>query len=192
MPVLHDNLGERQRIPFGTINESMAVNFAACLLLIVQFLLGMVVNLYIIVPKHHPGSYAHNFFAGVASGVAWVIPSGPGWLAAHVIAGIVLVVAALANVLLSSSTGSRLYSVCSVLGTLAILGAAFNGMSFLNYGRSFSSMIMAGLWALAVGSYLTCLYLASHWVATKNEESSLERTLPSTGPGRGSDSARMP
>jgi hypothetical protein len=48
-----------------------------------------------------------------------------------------------------------------VLGALAILGAAFNGVSFLNYGHSFSSMIMAGLWALALACYLTGLFVAA-------------------------------
>ena len=48
----------------------------------------------------------------------------------------------------------------SVLGALAILGAGFNGMSFLNYGHDFSSMIMAGLWALALACYLTGMFLA--------------------------------
>ena len=47
----------------------------------------------------------------------------------------------------------------SVLGALAILGPAFNGVSFLNYGHPFSSMIMAGLWALALACYLTGMFL---------------------------------
>ena len=43
----------------------------------------------------------------------------------------------------------------AVLGALAIVGAGFNGASFLDYGRAFSSMIMTGLWALALACYLT-------------------------------------
>ncbi|HEX3516564.1 MAG TPA: hypothetical protein VHT26_21440 [Trebonia sp.] len=37
---------------------------------------------------------------------------------------------------------------------LAVIGAAFNGVSFVNYGQAFSSMIMAVLWALALGCYV--------------------------------------
>jgi hypothetical protein len=48
--------------------------------------------------------------------------------------------------------------VTSIVGVLAIIGAGFNGASFLNYGHDFSSMIMAGLFAVALGSYLTGLY----------------------------------
>lgn len=137
------------------------VNFIACLLLIAQFLLGMVVNLYVTTPKHHPGTVAHNFFTGIVSAVAWVIPDGPGWLAAHVVLGLALVVAALTNMWVSPSMGSRLYAIASVLGAMAIVGAAFNGASFLDYEHSFSSMIMAGLWGVSLASYLTCLYVAA-------------------------------
>jgi hypothetical protein len=55
--------------------------------------------------------------------------------------------------------GSRL--AASVLGALAILGAGFNGASFLDYGHDFSSMIMAGLWALALACYLAGVLLAA-------------------------------
>ena len=48
-----------------------------------------------------------------------------------------------------------------MLGALAIVGAGFNGASFLNYGQNFSSMIMAGLWALALGCYLTSMFLVA-------------------------------
>ena len=33
----------------------LAVNFAACLLLLIQYLLGMAVNLYVAIPGRHPG-----------------------------------------------------------------------------------------------------------------------------------------
>jgi hypothetical protein len=49
----------------------------------------------------------------------------------------------------------------SVLGALAILGAGFNGASFVDYGQNFSSMIMAGLWALALACYIAGVFLAA-------------------------------
>jgi hypothetical protein len=57
------------------------------------------------------------------------------------------------------------FKLSSVLGALAILGAAFNGVSFLNYGHAFTSMIMAGLWALALACYITGLYLAARRIS---------------------------
>lgn len=145
----------------GPGSRLLAVNFAACLLLLAQYLLGMVVNVYVILPAHHPGAHASNYFSGVASGVAWVIPHGPGWAAAHAAFGLALVLIAFASLALGRLRRSRSYTAMSVLGALAILGAGFNGASFLNYGQPFSSMIMAGLWALALACYLTCMYLAA-------------------------------
>jgi hypothetical protein len=133
----------------------LAVNVAACVLLLIQYLLGMAVNLYVTLPARHPGAGAGNYFSGVASGLAWVIPSGPGWAAAHAAFGLALVVAAFAVVALTWRPGGRIATVTSVLGALAIVGAGFNGTSFLNYGHAFSSIIMAGLWALALACYIT-------------------------------------
>jgi hypothetical protein len=139
----------------------LAVNFTACLLLLVQYLLGMAVNLFVALPARHPGAGAHDYFAGVASGVAWVITQGPGWAAAHAALGLALVLAAFASIALTWRQGGRLAKVTSVLGALAILGAGFNGASFLDYGHAFSSMIMAGLWALALACYVTGLFAAA-------------------------------
>jgi hypothetical protein len=129
-------------------------------MLLVQYLLGMAVNLYVTLPGRHPGAGASNYFTDVASGLAWVIPDGPAW-AADAAFGLALVLAALAAIVLTRRQASRAATVTSVLGALAILGAGFNGMSFLNYGHDFSSMIMAGLWALALACYITGLFLAA-------------------------------
>ena len=139
----------------------LAVNLIACLLLLVQYLLGMVANLYVTLPAHHPGAKASNYFAGITSGVAWVIPHGAGWVAAHAALGLALVLAALADIVFTWRRGSRLVTATAVAGALFIIGAGFNGASFLNYGNNISSIIMAGLWALALACYLTGLYLAA-------------------------------
>jgi hypothetical protein len=139
----------------------LAVNLAACLLLLIQYLLGMAANLYVTIPARHPGAGAHNYFTGAASGVAWVISDGPAWAAAHAAFGLALVLAALAGIELTRRQGSRAATAASVLGALAILGAGFNGASFVNYGHDFSSMIMAGLWALALACYITGMFLAA-------------------------------
>ena len=139
----------------------LAVNFAACLLLLIQYLLGMAVNLYVVLPAAHPGAAAPDYFTGAASGLAWVIPDGPVWAGVHSAFGLALVVAASVGIALTWGRRSRMATVMSVLGALAILGAAFNGVSFLNYGHAFSSMIMAGLWALALACYLTGMFLAA-------------------------------
>jgi hypothetical protein len=151
--------------PPGPAGRLLAVNFAACVLLLIQYLLGMAVNLYVTLPGHHPGANAGNYFAGLASGLDWMIPHGPAWAAAHAAFGLALVLAAFAGIVLTRRQGSRVATVTSALGALAILGAAFNGVSFLNYGHAFSSMIMAGLWALALACYITGVYLAARRIS---------------------------
>jgi hypothetical protein len=145
----------------GRAGRRLAVNFAACLLLLIQYLLGMAVNIYVVLPARHPGASANDYFTGAASGLGWVIPDGPAWAAIHAAFGLALVVAAFAAIALTRGQPGRTATALAVLGALAILGAAFNGVSFLNYGHAFSSMIMAGLWALALACYLTGMFLAA-------------------------------
>ncbi|HZD65727.1 MAG TPA: hypothetical protein VE152_06495, partial [Acidimicrobiales bacterium] len=97
---------------------------------------------------------------GIVAGVGWVIPTGPAWVAAHASLGLGLVAAALVNAIWAVRLRRRAHTVTSILGFLAIVGAAFNGASFLNYGHDVSSMIMAALWALALASYVAGLALA--------------------------------
>jgi hypothetical protein len=85
----------------------LVVNLVACLLLLAQFLLGMVANLYVALPAHHPGAGASNYFGGLGSGLNWLIAHGPGWAAGHAVLGLALVVAALANIVFTWRRGSR-------------------------------------------------------------------------------------
>lgn len=154
--------------PRGRANPAdplIAVNLAVCLLLLIQYLLGMVVNLFVTLPGRHPGANASDYFTGSASGLGWVISDGPAWAAAHAAFGIALALAALAAIALAWRRGGRAATATSVLGALAILGAGFNGASFVDYGHNFSSMIMAGLWALALACYLAGVFLAARRLA---------------------------
>ncbi len=49
----------------------------------------------------------------------------------------------------------------AVIGAVAILGAGFNGGSYLDYHEDFSSMIMASFFAIAVVAYVVGLYLTA-------------------------------
>jgi hypothetical protein len=141
--------------------RQLTVNLGACALLLIQYLLGMVVNVYVVLPNQHPGAGAGNYFSGAAAGLAWVITDAPAWAAAHAAFGMALAAAALAAIVLAWRTGSTASKAASVVGALAIIGAGFNGASFVNYGQAFSSLIMAGLWALALACYLTAAILAA-------------------------------
>ena len=82
-------------------------------------------------------------------------------MAAHVSFGLALVVAGIVVIALAVRSASRLALGTSVLGGAVIIGAGFNGASFLDFDRDYSSMIMASLFAVALGSYLVGLAMAS-------------------------------
>jgi len=150
--------------PPGRANPAgrlLAVNLTICLLLLIQYLLGMVVNLFVALPGRHPGANAGDYVTGSASGLGWVISDGPAWAAAHAAFGMALALAALATIAVTWRRGGRAATAMSVLGALAILGAGFNGASFVDYGHNFSSMIMAGLWALALACYLAGVFFST-------------------------------
>ncbi len=123
------------------------------LLLAVQFLIGMVVNLYVQVPSVHPGAQAPEYFTGVVQGIGWVLVHGTLALWIHTVIGLLLVFASLILLGLAIASRKRAWIITSVLGLMGILGAGFNGASFLNYGHDFSSLIMSTGLLLAVISY---------------------------------------
>jgi hypothetical protein len=142
------------------MTRQLSVNVGACALLLIQYLLGMVVNVYVVLPGRHPGTGANDFVSGAAAGLGWVVADGPAWAAAHAAFGMALAAAALAAVALAWRRGGTGGRAASVIGALAIIGAGFNGASFVNYGHAFSSLIMAGLWALALACYIAGVILA--------------------------------
>ncbi len=128
--------------------------------LLIQFFAGMLVNLFTTIPASHPGSNPSEYFAGSADSVRWAITqSGLPALVFHATWGLLLAIGSVALIVLCRRVGRRAATVSAVLGFLFIVGAAFNGASFLDFREDFSSMIMATLFALAVLSYSAILFV---------------------------------
>jgi hypothetical protein len=85
----------------------LGVNVAACALLLIQYLLGMVVNVYVVLPGRPSGAGASDYFTGAVSGLDWVISDRPGWAAAHAAFGLALALAALASIALARRQDGR-------------------------------------------------------------------------------------
>ena len=135
--------------------------FGLLVALLVQFGLGMYVNLFANIPLNHPGHGANDFFAGSYHSVAWAetSPHAPLILAFHAGLGLLLVVGSLWLAVLAIR-GRRAGMVwAAVLGALCVLGAGFNGASFLNYNKNANSYVMALLFAAAVLCYSVILAL---------------------------------
>jgi hypothetical protein len=160
--------------------------FIVSVWLLVQFVLGMFVNLFVKVPTTHPGANPPEYFSGVVQSVAWAIPDGGLWLTLHAVVGLLLVLMAIGTLVLAIRAHTGVVT-CS-LGLLFVLAAGFNGGSFLNYNEDVSSMIMAGFFALALGGYVTALYRG----AENERRAVLHRTLLHHGDdaaGLGEDAA---
>ncbi len=134
--------------------------FGLVIALLTQYLLGMAVNLFVKIPESHPGAKPPEYFSGVMQSLAWAITDGGGlWLTLHAGLGLLLVIGALTALIQSIGSHDRAAVTTTVVGFVCVLGAGFNGASFLNYGEDFSSMIMASLFAVALGSYAFGVYL---------------------------------
>jgi hypothetical protein len=133
----------------------------ALVMLIGQFLLGMAVNLFVKIPDQHPGANPPEYFSGVAQSVTWAILHGNVLLAIHGGFGLVLVVAAVGTLVQAIGNRRRGIVMSAVFGLIGVLGAGFNGGSFLNYHQDFSSMLMATGFAIAVVAYSVGLYIAN-------------------------------
>ena len=135
--------------------------FGLLVALLVQFGLGMYVNLFANIPLNHPGHGASDFFAGSYHSVAWAetSPHAPLILAFHAGFGLLLVVGSLWLAVLAIRGRRTGIMWAAILGALFILGAGFNGASFLNYNEDANSYVMALLFAAAVLCYGVILAL---------------------------------
>ena len=130
--------------------------------LAVQFWFGMWVNLFVEIPKNHPGANPPEYFSGVVRNVWWGITQGPSlWLTAHAVLGLVLVAGAFGLLARAITLRSRRLIITMSFGAFGVLAAGFNGGSFLNYHEDFSSMLMASGFAVAMLSYIAGLTFSS-------------------------------
>ena len=140
-------------------------------MLVIQFLLGVAVNLFVKIPDQHPGSNPPEYFSGVAQSSTWAILHGHILLALHAGFGLVLVLAAVGTLVQGIRSRQRGILLCTVFGFIGIGGAGFNGGSFLNYREDVSSMLMATGFAVAVVAYSVGMYLAASDAIPSQERS---------------------
>src|SRR6202140_4143694 len=136
------------------MREQLRNQFLGTLIfLVIQFLLGMAVNLFVTIPTNHPGANPPEYFGGVVQSVTWAILHGHVLLIVHASLGLLLVVNALGLLLAAIRGRARDLIWVTSFGLFGVLAAGFNGGSFLNYNQDFSSMLMATFFAIAVVAY---------------------------------------
>jgi hypothetical protein len=123
-------------------------NLAAAIILLIQYGLGMGVNLYVTLPAAGRGG----------RGIADAFSSGPA-LAVHAVLGLLLILTALSMVIRSVIARHRASIVTSAAGLLAILAAAGYGASFTRDGSAAASLGMALATGVALLSYIIGLFV---------------------------------
>jgi hypothetical protein len=121
--------------------------FGVLAMLIVQFGIGIVVNLYATIPAKDSGS-------GIFGAIGRALSNGPASLAAHAGLGLLIVLAAVALVVRSIVARHTASIVLSVMGLGAIVSAALNGARFVaDGGPANASLAMALSTAVAMLCY---------------------------------------
>ena len=144
---------------YGPMHRELRQAYLGTLItLVVQFMLGMAVNLFVTIPKDHPGANPPEYFSGVAKCVTWAILHGPVWLVLHAGLGLLLVIFGFRVLVPAIRLRHRPTIITAVIGAVAMLAAGFNGGSYLNYHEDVSSMIMSSFFAIAVTAYAVGLW----------------------------------
>ena len=117
-------------------------SLGAVVMLIIQFILGVIYNLYGTAPT---STKSIGLF------------SSPD-LALHVILGILLVIAALGQLIRAIGVRHQLTIWMSAVGLLAILAAGFAGLGFTGSGAAGASLGMSLAFAVALACYMVLVF----------------------------------
>jgi hypothetical protein len=116
-------------------------SLGAVVMLIIQFILGMIYNLYGTAPT---STKPIGLFSSPV-------------IALHVILGILLGLAAIAQLIRAIGTRHRLSIWMSALGLLSIIGAGFAGLGFTGSGAAGASLGMSLAFAAALACYVVLI-----------------------------------
>ena len=122
-------------------------------LLVAQFVVGIVANLYVKIPATIPGTKAGK------PDVGWALAHGPVDLRIHVVLAYLLVAAALVMAGLGIATRRKAWIIPTLTGAVMILVAFSGGFGFLAQGDNASSLQMALGFMGAFLSYATGFYI---------------------------------
>jgi hypothetical protein len=134
----------------GKLARLRLSSFGLVTMLILEFILGTIYNLYGTAPTAHKSI---GLF------------SSPD-LTLHVILGILLFLAAVMQVIRAVGTRHRLAMSLSVVGLVAIIGAGSSGLGFAGNGDAGSSLGMSLLFAVALACYAVLVLVLPSRAAT--------------------------
>jgi hypothetical protein len=126
-------------------------SFGALVILLVQYGLGIWVNLYAHIPATDRG-------ANVASGFARAISNGPVGLSVHAVLGVILIASAAAALVRAFLVRRTVLIAAAAAGLICIVTAGFSGAAFVGNGGNAASMSMAIAAGVAIFAYALILF----------------------------------
>ena len=133
--------------------------FVGLLLLVIEFLFGMLVNLYVSIPTPLPGATSATS-GGVLYGLVWSLgQTSMPTLLLHVVVGLLLVLISLALLVLSMVARRWQWLEASLIAAVGIILATLSGTNFVESGRVVSSLVMSLGFLLALVAYAVGLYV---------------------------------
>jgi len=152
-------------------------SFGLLTMLAIQFILGMILNLFVTIPKVHPGQ-SGNFGSRSIHGFGWAITNGGGiTLLLHVIMAILLLIASLSLVIRTISAKSSFWVGVSAFGAIGVIVALTNGLAFIGYDSDATSFVMAMGFITAAAAYSTGLAWSSMHTTQKSVKMGAKQPL---------------
>ncbi|SRR5216683_1014245 len=134
------------------LNGLRRTGLGMSIVLLVQYGIGMGVNIYVKVPSVDKGS-------GIGRAFGKSISNGPAALSIHAALGLLLIAGAIFIVVRAVQAGHGALIVTSVVALVALLGAAISGASFVDKGQNGASLTMAILTGVTLICYIVPLYI---------------------------------
>jgi len=136
----------------GQLGVVRRISLGMVVALLIQYALGMVVNLYVTVPASDHGG-------GVLAAIGRAVANGPVALAIHAGLGLLIILGIINLVVRSVLSRRRPLIWLSAVTLLAVLGAASSGAAFVNSGTNGASLGMAMLTGVALLCLTVMLFL---------------------------------
>jgi hypothetical protein len=141
-------------------------------MLVLQYGLGTILNLYVQVPP-----------ADAHAGIFTEIATAPLALTAHALLGVILIGTAILLVARAITRRERLLAVLAAAGLIAIGGAFWAGETFVRNGQNTASFAMAMLTGVALLCYIAIVTLtAGTRPASEQETQPLLASVPAARP----------
>lgn len=134
--------------------DGLRINaFAVLVMLLIEFSLGIWVNLDATVPAADHG-------ANPALAIVRAIVNGPVGLSLHALLGVLIVVSATVAVVRALRTGATRWTVLAGVGLAAVVFATLSGARFVGTSQDTASLAMGLFAALAIFCYALILFRA--------------------------------